>query len=121
MAKLYVMFVLSLVLVHATARNIPTETKGTNPNSKTLTHVENTHNVAVPGAAGVDDQKNFVTFGGMGGCAGIGGVAGVLPVLPVLGGVGGVGGAGGGIGGLGGIGKVGGGVGGAAGAGGILP
>lgn len=84
MEKLYVIFVLALVLVHATARNIPTETKDTNPNANTLTHVENKHNV---GAAGVDDQKNFVTFGGVGGCAGVGGVAGVLPVLP-LGGVG---------------------------------
>ncbi|KAL2242565.1 UNVERIFIED_CONTAM: hypothetical protein Sindi_0374500 [Sesamum indicum] len=141
MAKLYVTLVLVLiVVVHATARNIPTDQtkpssdhttahEATNPNTNALAPVQNTENVAATATApvangGLNDQKNFITYGGVGGWGGVGGYVGVLPIFG-LGGLGGAGGLGGlgGVGGLGaggGIGKVGGiGVGG--GVGGILP
>ncbi|KAK4421696.1 hypothetical protein Salat_2120200 [Sesamum alatum] len=136
MAKLYVILVFVLVVVHATARNIPTDqTKPSdhtttdhevkNPNTNALAPVQNTENVATTAASpaangGLDDQKNFI-YGGVGGWGGVGGFVGVLPIFGLgglgggsgLGGVGGLG-AGGGIGkvggnrGCGGIGKVGG-------------
>ncbi|OMO71168.1 hypothetical protein COLO4_28358 [Corchorus olitorius] len=55
MAKWSVMLVLALVVVHASARNVPTETT-----------------VPAGGAAGLDDQKNFLSYGGIGGYSGIG-------------------------------------------------
>ncbi|KAA8548481.1 hypothetical protein F0562_000252 [Nyssa sinensis] len=116
-AKLYVMFLLALVLVHVTARNVPSTTAPSE--STAVNHEErNVEKVAggatAPSGAGLDDEKNFIVYGGVGGFAGVGGYAGVLP----LGGVGGLGGASGlggagGLGGLGGLGGAGGGVGGA--------
>ncbi|KAL3828345.1 hypothetical protein ACJIZ3_017147 [Penstemon smallii] len=117
MAKLYVIIFLAIALAHVSARNIPNDQ--TKPIDALAPVVENTKDVVfanVPVANGVDDEKNFITYGGVGGWAGIGGYAGVLPTL---GGFGGMGGAGG-VGGVGGLGGLGGGVGGGAGiAGGI--
>ncbi|KAJ6956561.1 acanthoscurrin-2-like isoform X1 [Populus alba x Populus x berolinensis] len=109
MARSYVCFVLVLALaaVHTCARDVPTE--------KNM-DVASTKNA--PSDAGLTDQKNFVTYGGVGGYSGIG--AGGLP----FGGVGGIGGVApldggfGGLGGGGGLGGLGGGVGGGVGAGG---
>ncbi|GMJ00754.1 hypothetical protein HRI_003744600 [Hibiscus trionum] len=75
----------------------------------------------VPAATGLDDQKNFVAFGGIGGFAGvgsglgggIGGLGGLGGGSPDLGGIGGLGGSTGGLGG--GIGGLGSGIGGAVG------
>ncbi|KAK8345890.1 hypothetical protein V6Z12_A07G178100 [Gossypium hirsutum] len=68
----------------------------------------------VPAGTGLDDQKNFVAFGGVGG--GLGGLGGGIGGLGGLGdspGLGGLGGATGGLGGLGGgIGGLGSGIGG---------
>nr|KJB26089.1 hypothetical protein B456_004G224800 [Gossypium raimondii] len=108
---------LALVVVHASARNVPTTT--------TTMAAD-----AVPSAASasVGDQKNFLTYGGAGGFAGIGsngmpfGGGGVLGGVTPFGGVGGLGGGGlGGLGGTGGFGGLGGtgGVGGLGGTGGL--
>ncbi|XP_055811982.1 glycine-rich protein 23-like [Solanum dulcamara] len=124
----YVMFVFALVLVHVvTARNIPqAQTEGVTVNTEVLSR-------APTPSEGLDDKKNFISFGGVGGWAGIGGYAGVLPTFGGIGGAGGIGGlgglggaAGGGVGGAGGLGGggglgVGGGVGGIGGIGGIKP
>ncbi|KAL7124196.1 hypothetical protein ABFS83_14G032000 [Erythranthe nasuta] len=139
MAKLYLPLVLAvLVLAHATARNIPTDEEATR-NPSTNTALAPTQNMAenvvattaaAPRAAvgGVDDEKNFISYGGMGGWGGVGGYVGVMPVfggigagMGAAGGIGGVGGLGGvGLGKVGGIG-VAGGVGGVGGVGGIIP
>uniref|UniRef100_A0A6N2KF94 Glycine-rich protein n=1 Tax=Salix viminalis TaxID=40686 RepID=A0A6N2KF94_SALVM len=121
MARSYVcvvLVVLALAAVHTSARDVPTD-KNMN--------VASTQNV--PSDSGLNDQKNFVTYGGVGGYSGIG--AGGLPFggveeavwVVVLGGAGGLGGLGGGVGGLGGLGGGGGGgVGGGVGGGsGVLP
>ncbi|XVE78045.1 hypothetical protein DITRI_Ditri13aG0112700 [Diplodiscus trichospermus] len=99
MAKWSVMLVLALVLVHTSARNVPADT----------TVATSTAPSSVPSGAGVEDQKNFLTYGGVGGFSGIGsnglpfgGVGGLGGVTP-LGGAGGLGGLGGGIGGIGGV------------------
>lgn len=115
MGKLYVIFLIALVAVYATARDIPNEnTKPSTTTDATVApHVEKTETSVVttadaPAANGVNDEKNFITYGGVGGWAGMGYVGGVIPVLPVLGGgVGGLGGVGG-VGGLGGAGGLGG-------------
>lgn len=110
------MLVLAVVVVHSSARNSPIDT------------VAHSHTTAknVPTGTSPDDQKNFVTYGGVGsnglpfgGVGGIGGVGGLgggcgLGELGGLGGPIGLGGAGG----VGGLGSLGGGVGGGAGAGG---
>nr|XP_009767116.1 PREDICTED: glycine-rich cell wall structural protein 1-like [Nicotiana sylvestris]XP_016480037.1 PREDICTED: WAG22 antigen-like [Nicotiana tabacum] len=124
MASWYVMFIFALVLVHATARNIPEVTK---PNNVAQTHDKNLNTEILSTAptpsttGGLNDKKNFITFGGIGSCSGIGGYGGILPTLGGVGG--GLGGAGGGLGGAGvkGIGGVGaaGGVGGVGGVGGL--
>ncbi|XP_060180054.1 glycine-rich protein 5-like [Lycium barbarum] len=139
MASWYVMFVFALVLVHVVnARNIPEVAKPKEP--QTQAQIEgvtvNTEIIttAPTPSEGLDDQKNFISFGGVGGWAGIGGYAGVLPTFGGIGGAGGIGGlgglggaaGGGGIGGVGGLGGgggvgVGGGVGGIGGIGGIKP
>nr|XP_016471737.1 PREDICTED: WAG22 antigen-like isoform X2 [Nicotiana tabacum] len=130
MASWYVMFVFALVLVHATARNIPEVSKPNEP--QTQAHEVQTHGLTVntevistapTPSEGLDDQKNFMTFGGVGGWAGVGGYAGVLPTLGGIGGGMGVGGGIGGvsgIGGLGGLGGIGGAAGGAGGLGGVV-
>ncbi|XVF81130.1 hypothetical protein PTKIN_Ptkin15bG0131700 [Pterospermum kingtungense] len=95
MAKYWsVVLVLALVAVHASARNVPSD-------------------------AGLNDQKNFLTYGGVGGYSGVG------PDGMPIGGIGSVGGVTGldGTGGLGGLSGIGfgsgaGGVGGGAGTGG---
>nr|XP_033512056.1 glycine-rich protein 5-like isoform X3 [Nicotiana tomentosiformis] len=125
MASWYVMFVFALVLVHATARNIPEVSKPNEP--QTQAHEVQTHGLTVntqvistapTPSEGLDDQKNFMTFGGVGGWAGVGGYAGVLPTLGGIGGGMGVGGGIGGVSGIGGLGGIGGGVGGLGGIGG---
>lgn len=134
MAKWTVMLVLALVVVHASARNVPTTT---------TMSTSTTAPSSVPASgAGVGDKKNFLTYGGVGGYSGVGanglpfgGVGGLGGVTPIggagglgggigggvgfnpLGGDGGLGGAGGGLGGLGGLGGFGG-LGGGGGAGG---
>lgn len=120
-----VMLVLAVVAVHTRARNTPSD------------HDDQVvHNAAkiAPSGAGLDDQKNFLTYGGVGGFSGIGsnglpfgGVGGLAGVTGLggaggLGGIGGVGGLGGASGlggssGLGGVGGVGGAVGGGSGGG----
>ena len=130
MAKLYIMLVLALVLVHATARNMPTESTSASINHDQTNTVNVPTATSSPHGKDVKDKKCGVVFAGVGGAAGVGGVAGVIP----LGGVGGLGGLGGasGLGGLGGLGGASGlgGVGGAGGAagggaggvgGGVLP
>lgn len=124
MASWYIMFMFALVLVHVTARNIPevqTHDEGKNVNTEI---VSSTSTAPTPSNVGLNDKKNFITFGGIGGCTGIGGYGGVLPTLGGVGG--GAGGAGGGLGGagfkgIGGIGGVGGGIGGYKGVGVIIP
>ncbi|KAK4341594.1 hypothetical protein RND71_040095 [Anisodus tanguticus] len=128
MASWYVVFVFALVLVHVvTARNIPEAvSKPNEPQTQAQTEgvTVNTEviSTAPTPSEGLDDQKNFISFGGIGGWAGVGGYAGVLPTFGGIGGgVGGAGGIGGasGIGGLGGLGgAAGGGIGGAGGLGG---
>lgn len=115
MGKLCVIFTLSFLLVHSTARNIP---------DNALAPTANTQNVAISAASpdgnGVGDRKNFITFGGVGGW---GGFVGFIPVLGGIGGVGTVPGGLGGVGGVGGVGGATGGIGGGTGGvgGGILP
>lgn len=110
----------ALVLVHATARNIP-EVQTHNDKNLNTNEILSTNSPTPTNIGGLNDKKNFVTFGGIGGCSGIGGIGGILPTLG--GAAGGVGGAGGGLGGPGfkGIGGVGGagGVGGVGGVGGL--
>ncbi|XP_010264025.1 PREDICTED: glycine-rich protein 5-like [Nelumbo nucifera] len=94
MARWGVMLVLVLTVVNTTARNLPNKD------------------------AGLNDQKNFISFGGVGGYAGLGGglpslgggIGGVAGVMPIGGGFGGTtplggfgGGSGGGAGGGGGL------------------
>ncbi|XP_010652460.1 glycine-rich protein 5 [Vitis vinifera] len=95
MAKWFIMAVLALAVAHTTARTVPSD-------------------------AGLDDQKNIVTFGGLGGFAGVGdsglpfgGLGGVSGVAGGIGSAGGLDGPGGigSLGGTGGIGTLGGGVG----------
>ncbi|KAJ8650712.1 hypothetical protein MRB53_003735 [Persea americana] len=106
MARFYVhvLLVLALVVVHASGRNLPNEKAG--PNTSGNNKIAN---------AGLKDEKNFLTFGGIGGYGGVGGVArivglptlgGGLGVPAGIGGLSGLDGAGGagGIGGLGGAG-----------------
>ena len=114
-----VMLVLAVAAAHTSARNTPSD------------HDDQVvHNTAksAPTDAGLDDQKNFLTYGGVGGFSGIGsnglpfGGVGGLGGITGLGGAGGLGGIGGvgglgGSSGLGGVGGVGGGVGGGAGGG----
>ncbi|CAJ2632790.1 unnamed protein product [Trifolium pratense] len=94
-----ILLVLALVVAATSARNIPSD-------------------------AGVKDQKNFVSFGGVGGYSGIGsnglpfGGAGA-GIGGAFGSGGGLGGLGGGIGSLGGVGGVGGGAGALGGVGGV--
>ncbi|MCD7460432.1 hypothetical protein HAX54_043528 [Datura stramonium] len=106
----YVMFVFALVLVHVvSARNIPQVAKPKEPETLqaqvqtqgVTVNTEVTSTAPTP-SEGLDDQKNFISFGGVGAWAGIGGYGGVLPTF------GGIGGGGGGIGGLGGLGGLGG-------------
>ncbi|EXC24147.1 hypothetical protein L484_015162 [Morus notabilis] len=85
--KWCIALVLALAVVHATARNVPAAT----PAKKD---------------AGLNDQKNFLTYGGVGGYSGLG--ANGLPFGGFGAGVGGGGGLGGGLGGGGGIGGFGG-------------
>ncbi|KAL3620068.1 hypothetical protein CASFOL_034980 [Castilleja foliolosa] len=109
MEKLYVIFLIVLVLAHGSARTIPNDDIN-KPSTNALAPVENTENVVKTTAnspAAVGDKKC-----GVGGWAGIGGFAGVL------GGMGGGSGLGG-LGGLGGAGGLGGGAGG--GSGGSVP
>ncbi|KZV58238.1 glycine-rich cell wall structural protein [Dorcoceras hygrometricum] len=112
MGKLWVVFALSFLLVHATARNVPDNALAPSANMAI--------SAASPAGATVEDQKNFITFGGVGGWAGVGGLVGFIPVIGGIGGVGGTaGGIGGGAGGIGGgSGGIGGGTGGI---GGVLP
>lgn len=79
-----VILVLALVVVHTSARGVPTEAAGGLSTSATT----------APTDAGLKDEKHFLTFGGVGGYGGIGGVAGIVG-LPTggLGGTGGTGGA----------------------------
>ncbi|MBA0702865.1 hypothetical protein Goari_022977, partial [Gossypium aridum] len=63
MEKWSFMLVIALVVVHSSARNVPTTT--TVPTSTTRSSVPS-------GATGVGDQKNFLTYGGVGGYSGIG-------------------------------------------------
>ncbi|KAJ8561213.1 hypothetical protein K7X08_027403 [Anisodus acutangulus] len=116
MSSWYVMFMFALVLVHATARNIPEVQTHDDKNVNT----EILSTAPTPSNVGLDDKKNFITFGGIGSCSGIGGYGGILPTLGGAGGGAGVGGAGGGAGvkGIGGVG-VAGGVGGVGGVGGL--
>lgn len=88
-AKWRIVLVLALVVAHATARNVP---------------------APAPNDAGLNDQKNFLTYGGVGGYSGVGNNG--LPFGGVGGAIGGGGnGLGGGLGGgigLGGLGGLGG-------------
>ncbi|CAN4090967.1 unnamed protein product [Withania somnifera] len=129
MASWYVTFVFALVLVHVvTARNIPQAAKPKEPltqaqvQSQGITVNTEIINTAPTPSAGLDDKKNFISFGGVGGWAGIGGYGGVLPTFGGIGGAGGIGGGSGigGLGGLGGgVGGIGGGAGGLGGGGGV--
>ncbi|XP_041001722.1 glycine-rich protein 5-like [Juglans microcarpa x Juglans regia] len=116
-----VIFVLFSVVVHANAREIPSN--GGYDDQTLLVHASVPEAAESSSVTGVGDKKNFI-YGGVGGFAGMGGFAGVGPgVLPILGGgvggAAGLGGAGGlgGLGGAGGLGGPGGGVGGAGGQG----
>ncbi|KAK1284577.1 putative methionine--tRNA ligase [Acorus calamus] len=102
------------------------------PSSSSSTNTVDVPNKAASAAAGVDDKKNFVSYGGVGGYGGLGatgpflGGGGAGGVYPIGGGAGGLGGPGGGLGlgglggagGLGGLGGFGGGAGGGGGLGG---
>ncbi|CAN4095681.1 unnamed protein product [Withania somnifera] len=113
MSSWYITILFALVLVHATARNIPHELQIHDNKKLNTREILSTTNAPTPNNGGLNDKKNFVAFGGIGGCSGIGGMGGVLPTL---------GGAGGGLGGAGfkGIG-VGGGIGGYKGVGVTIP
>lgn len=137
MASWYIMFMFALVLVvQATARNIPHEVQIAHNDKNLNTKISSTNSPTPNNIGGLNDKKNFVTFGGIGSCSGIGGYGGVLPTLG--GAAGGTGGAGGGlggsgfkgiggvggvggVGGIGGLGGVGGGIGGYKGVGVIIP
>ena len=93
MARCYCILVLiALVIAQASARDVPKD-------------------------AGLNDQKNFIAYGGVGGFAGVGGLPNLGGVAGGLGGLGGVGGLGGDSGSGG---ALGGGVGGGVGVGGGL-
>ncbi|KAL5562055.1 hypothetical protein UlMin_031802 [Ulmus minor] len=99
MAKWFALLVLALAVVHTTARNAP-----------------------APNDAGLNDQKNFGSFGGVGGYSGVGDNGLPFGGVGAGGGIGGglSGGLGGGIGGAAGIGTLPtGGLGGLGGAGGL--
>ncbi|KAF9688460.1 hypothetical protein SADUNF_Sadunf02G0199400 [Salix dunnii] len=71
MARFYCLLVLiALVIARANARDVPKDT-------------------------GLNDQKNFIAYGGVGGFAGVGGLPNLGGVVGGLGGIGGVGGLGG--------------------------
>ncbi|GAA0153570.1 hypothetical protein LIER_11775 [Lithospermum erythrorhizon] len=111
MASWYVMFVFAIVLVHATARDIPSTKQNVEIVAPQHEEIGNVVTAKEPAAAsGVDDEKNFIAYGGIGGFKGIGGYVGVLPALGGVGGIGSYGGIGigGGIGGAGGVGGLGG-------------
>ncbi|CAN4104551.1 unnamed protein product [Withania somnifera] len=119
MASWHMVFMFALVLVHATARNIPKVQ--THDDKNVNTETLSTSTAPTPSNGGLNDEKNFIAFGGVGGCSGIGSYGGVFPTL---GGAGG--GVGGGVsGGLGGAGfkgiGVGGGIGGYKGVGVTIP
>ncbi|WOG83186.1 hypothetical protein DCAR_0102360 [Daucus carota subsp. sativus] len=97
---------LVVMLVHATnARNVPSEN---------VVGVSSKR----PGGSGLEDEKNFIAYGGVGGIAGAGAAGGIGGLGGGVGGIGGVGGLGGVGGGVGCLGGVGGGVGGLGGVGG---
>lgn len=81
---------------HVEKQKVPEQATAAAPMKSCPGHrgeVQSVHNAAAaaPGITSLEDEKNFIAYGGVGGFAGVGGYMGVGGVFPALGGVAGIG------------------------------